>query len=470
MFSLPSLLIVAGLAILALGCSLFPVAPTSRAALAFLLAAILCFFVPPYIGLMIAMGVVGLIVVDALLSAQKIDVKRQMPGQLARGVSAPFRIATSTASMNNSKSSSFLATKIRQPRCADIYLSRKEGVDDLRGTITAHRRGLHTIPPFATRIRGPLGLAVWHRPYADEFQIKVFPDLPAAYRLAQSIQQGRFATAGLKRKGPLGLGTNFESVREYFPDDDMRTVNWSATARVGRPMTNQYRVEQDRDVIVLVDTGRLMTAPLPLEIEADDVNEFRQREDELPITTHDVTRLDIALDSLCGLVSVADVMGDRAGVVAFNSSVRKHLKPRRAGARAVIRTVFDLEPIPVDSDFESACQRVGKSKRSFVLILTDIIDRQSAEPLIRALRTIVKKHRVVVASIIDPDIAKIMSIENPTSEQTFLKYGANEMQRAALEAVEAIRNSGAEVVYCDHDKYMLECVKTYLGAKQRAAF
>lgn len=471
--SAPALLIVAGLVVLALACSVFPVAPTPRAALAFLIASILCFFIPLYIGIAIALGTTSLVIVDALLSAQNIRVKRTMPVQLARGVPAPFRIATENAITTKSKSRSFLPTKIRQPRCADIHLTVKEALDDLRGEVTAHRRGLHSLPPYATRTTGPLGLAVWHRPYNQAHEIKVFPDLPAANRLAHAIQQGRFATAGLKRKGPLGLGTNFESVRDYYPDDDMRNVNWSATARTGKPMTNQYRVEQDRDVIVVLDTGRLMTAPLPLyssKIKEFNKHEYHEREDEETITTPSVTRLDIALDALCGLVSVADVMGDRSGVIAFNSSVKKHLKPRRAGANAVIKTVFDLEPVPVDSDFEAAFARVGKAKRSFLLILTDFMDPQSNDPLIRALRTVVKKHRVVVASILDPDISNILEIQNPNHEESLLQWSATEMLTIARLSAEKIKQAGAEVVYCSHEDLMLECVKSYIHAKQRASF
>lgn len=467
--SAPALLIVAGLALLGLVCAIFPVAPTSRAALLFLLASILCFFIPLYIGIAIAVGTTSLVVVDALLSTQRVRVKRTMPNQLARGVPAPFRIATENASSKNSTTRSFLPTKIRQPSCADVHLSVKEDSDDLQGKVTAHRRGLHKLPPYAARTTGPLGLAVWHRPFNESHEIKVFPDLPAANRLAHSIQQGRFATAGLKRRGPLGLGTNFESVRDYFPDDDMRNVNWSATARTGKPMTNQYRVEQDRDVMVVLDTGRLMTAPLPLDTTDLTENEYREQEDEDTITAQIATRLDVALDALCGLVSVADVMGDRSGVIAFNSAIRKHLKPRRAGARAIIQTVFDLEPIPVDSDFEAAFARVGRSKRSFLLVLTDFMDPQSNDPLIRALRTVVKKHRVVVASVIDPDITRILEIQNPTQNEKLLQYGASVMMETAQESAEKIKNAGAEVVYCEHENLMLECVKSYLGAKQRAA-
>ena len=73
--------------------------------------------------------------------------------------------------------------------------------------------------------------------------------------------RGQVPGRGLARRGPLGLGTEFESVRDYSPDDDIRQVNWRATARLGRPMSNQYRIERDRDVVCVVDCGRLMAAP-----------------------------------------------------------------------------------------------------------------------------------------------------------------------------------------------------------------
>jgi uncharacterized protein (DUF58 family) len=443
-----------GLGVLALVCSVFPVSPTTRTALLLTFSFALAFVVPMYVAIAIAVAIFALFVVDALVSAKKVSVKRNMPSQLARGVPSEYRIATAAASSPISKrSEKILAAKIRQPRCADVELTPQEATDDLTGTIVALRRGKHVVPPFATRVAGPFGLAMWHRPSTDDHVVHVYPDLPAAQRLAHSIQQGKFATAGLKRKGPLGLGTNFESVREYFPDDDSRLVNWSATARMGRPMSNQYRVEQDRDVMVLVDTGRLMTAPLPL----DDVAEQK---------THFATRLDFALDALCGIASVSDVMGDRVGVVTFDSRVRRHLKPRRAGAQAVIKTTYDIEPLPVDSDYDAAFQRVGRSKRSFVLVLTDFVDKRSAEPLVRALNIIKKKHRVVVASVMDSEVMHLL--ETPPARDDYLEASAREMARASQEAIGYIKKAGVEVIYSPHETYMVDCVKSYLQAKQRA--
>ena len=165
----------------------------------------------------------------------------------------------------------------------------------------------------AARTEGPLGLGRWHHTGAAPEEVLVYPDLPAARRLALAVRRGRFREQGAGTRGPLGLGTDFESIRDYPPDDDVRQINWRATDRTGRPMSNQFRVEQDRDVMLLIDAGRLMAAPLG-----------------------DRTRLDAAIDAAVAVALVADVLGDRAGVVAFDDDIRRSLPPRRAGGDAVV--------------------------------------------------------------------------------------------------------------------------------------
>lgn len=335
--------------------------------------------------------------------------------------------------------------------CSEIKLTKQQAINSFKSSMIGLRRGKYKVPPYALRIYGPFGLTLWHRTSKETSDINILPDLPTAHRIALSIAQGRFGAEGLKRRGPLGLGTNFESVREYFPDDDMRHVNWAATSRVGHPMTNQYRVEQDRDVICLLDTGRLMMAPL------------------LQNTDVVATRLDVAIDSLCAIASVSEVIGDRIGVISFDSQIRKHLKPRRSGADAVIKSIYDVEPIPVDSDFEAAFARIGKSKRSFVIIYTDFLDITSARPLLNSLSAIVKKHKVVVASIVDEDISNITNAM-PTAndaEDFYLKLNAQRMQEDSDQVANLIEKAGAEVVFVDRDNFSVECVRKYLDAKQR---
>ena len=109
----------------------------------------------------------------------------------------------------------------------------REGVGPPRGD--GGRRGAAAATrsqPVALRSEGPLGLGRWRHEGAGEHEVTVYPDVPAARRLALAVRQGRFRSAGRLTRGPLGLGTEFESIRDYEPDDDIRQVNWRATERM----------------------------------------------------------------------------------------------------------------------------------------------------------------------------------------------------------------------------------------------
>ena len=301
------------------------------------------------------------------------------------------------------------------------------------------------MPGVAERSEGPLGLGRWHHTVTDPTEVLVYPDLPSARRIAQAVRQGRFKESGRIQRGPLGLGTDFETIRDYLPDDDIRQVNWQATSRAGRPMSNTYRVEQDRDVMCVVDSGRLMGAPIG-----------------------DRTRLDVALDAVAAIAAVANVVGDRCGTLAFDSKVLREVTPRRAGGDEVVRALFDLEPTSVDSDYELAFRSVSGGKRSLMFVFTDLLEEAAARPLVEAVPVIARRHVVMIATPADPDIGALMTQE-PTKERDV--YGmsvALDVLGARRRVAAQLRHAGAEVIEADHDRLGSACVAAYLRAKARA--
>jgi uncharacterized protein (DUF58 family) len=260
-----------------------------------------------------------------------------------------------------------------------------------------------------------------------------------------AVRQGRFRDPGRLTRGPLGLGTDFESIRDYLPDDDIRQVNWRATARLGRPMSNQYRVEQDRDVVCLLDTGRLMAAPLG-----------------------DRTRLDATVDAATAVALVADEVGDRAGVIAFDAQVRRRLPPARGGGDAVVRAVFDVEPTMVDSDYELAFRAVGTGKRAFVLVLTDLLEESAAQPLVDAMPVLARRHAVVVGSVADPDLEQMVHTPPRSPADVYAAAVALDVLDARARVAAQLRRAGADVVEARPDLLPNACVGAYLRAKARA--
>ena len=323
----------------------------------------------------------------------------------------------------------------------------------LQATLVARRRGRHELPAPATRSVGPLGLAARHHRPGAPATVSVYPDLVAARRLALSVRRGQFRAPGVSARGPLGLGTDFELVRDYLPDDDVRQVNWRATARLGRPMSNQYRVEQDRDIVLLVDAGRLAAAALPAAAD-----------DERPRGTV----LDAALDAVAAVALVADEVGDRCGAIAFDHEVRAVLPPRRAGGKVVVRALHDLEPRLTDSDFEAAFRRVEGAKRAFVLILCDLLEPVAARSLADAAGVLARRHAVVVAGPADPSLAALAAAEPAGSADVARAVAAADVQDARAAAAARVRAAGAGVIDAPPGALARACVAAYLRAKARA--
>jgi uncharacterized protein (DUF58 family) len=410
--------------------------PSPRAAVGFAAVALGGLVAPIEVVLLVALILAAAVVVDALAARRPPIVGRRVPAVLARGVPAPLLVEAEPAGAT--------AVRTRQPLVPDVDVVPGEGGPRLDAGIVAHRRGRHALPPVAVRATGPLGLGRWDHRGGGEAELRVYPDLPAARRIALQVRQGRFRDPGRRRRGPLGLGTDFESVREYSADDDVRSINWTATARLGRPMSNQYREDTERDVVCLIDAGRLMAAPVG-----------------------DGTRLDLALDAVAAVGAVADVVGDRCGVIAFADVVQRRLVPRRANADAVVRALYDLEPTGVDSDYHAAFADIGTTKRALVLVLTDLLEEAAARPLLAATPTVARGHAVVVASVADPDLLALLG-EPSSPRQVYAAAVATEVLEARARVAHQLARTGATVLEARPDELAAACVGAYLGLRARA--
>lgn len=408
--------------------------PAPRTALAAAILALAGLVLPLGLVALLLVALAGALVADVLTVRDAPEVRRRAPRTVARAVPALLELRP-TGALSGS-------TRLRQPATPDIAVDPSEADERLDATLVGRRRGRHTLPRPAARRTGPLGLGRRDFRLLEDEDLLVYPDLPSARRLATSVRRGRFREEGRRTRGQLGLGTEFESIREYQPDDDIRRVNWAATERLGRPMTNQYRIEQDRDVVCVVDTGRLMGAPL-----------------------RGATRLDVALDAVAAVAAVADELGDRAGLVAFDREVRRQLRPRRRGARDVVQASFDLEPSSAQSDYALAFHRIGGTKRAFVLVLTDLLEEAAAGPLVDAMPILARRHHVVVATATDPEL----TLETPAGAfEVFRAVAITEMAAARARAAAALRHAGAVVVEAEPERLGAACVQAYLRAKARS--
>lgn len=408
--------------------------PTTRCAWLLAAVAVVGLLLPTWVAVTAALALLATTLADGISVRSAPKVKRKVNEVLSRGVPAALSVTASTGDSRQ--------VLLRQPATPTLAVHSEQGRQDLLGEVTPVRRGRHTFPAVASASVGPLGLARWHHSSGEPTELLVYPDLQTARRLALRLRIGRAAPDGRLRRGPLGSGTDFESIRDYSHDDDIRQVNWMATARMGRPMTNQYRVEQDHEVMCLLDSGRLMSAPL----------------------AHG-TLLDAALDAATAVALAADELGDRCGAIGFDAQIRRAVEPQRFGGRTAVHALFDLQPVLVESDFERAFMRVGGSRRALVLVFTDLIDERAARSLVAAAPMLTRRHAVAVVGVSDPQIERAAA---PGEGDPALALAALSVLRARDRAVAQIRRSGADVVLAPAALLPERCVQAYLRAKARA--
>jgi uncharacterized protein (DUF58 family) len=292
-------------------------------------------------------------------------------------------------------------------------------------TLTPFRRGERRALQVTVRSVGPLGLWARQATLGAPGRIRVLPPFHSRKHLPSRITRlkeldGR--TSLLVR----GQGTEFDSLREYVRGDDVRSIDWRATARRNDVMVRTWRPERDRRVVILIDTGRTSAA----------------RIDDEP-------RLDTAFEASLLLAALASRAGDRVDFVAFDRRVRGRVQGAQ-GAELLSRMVDAvalIEPELIEMDWAAVPGQVRAitSQRALVVLVTAIDAAGASTGLLSVLGQLTRRHTVVVASVTDPVVLRA-SRERGTLDEV---YRAAAAERALLDVTRvaaAIRQLGAEVV------------------------
>lgn len=324
------------------------------------------------------------------------------------------------------------------------FRARRESAGELHYQLRPRLRGRHHFAPAVLIVKGRLGLASRRFIFEPHDEIHVYPDLDDVKRAEMALRRSRFLETGLRSRHFIGEGTEFESLREYHPDDDIRHINWHATARHRSPITNQFRVDRNQTVITLIDCGRLMSTP---------VGQF--------------SRLDIALANAAGVAHVCGKLEDRIGALAFDNKILADLPARRGNFRTFLAALYDLKSTFNESDFELAFARVASQKRALVIIFTDLLDEAAARPIVAAIPTLVRRHQVLVASVRDPEIDAYINLLPQNESDAYFQAGALGVLEHRAAAIKELARNGVGVVEAPPDKMTTSLIDSYLKLKAR---
>ncbi len=295
--------------------------------------------------------------------------------------------------------------------------------------LTPRERGRQNFRGTYYRFLAPLGLAQIQKQLPTEQEVRVYPNVLAVREFDLLKQRGQLNLMGMRRSRVKGLGTEFESLRDYH-EDDYRKIDWKASARRGKLVVRNFEQESNQSVIVCVDTGRHMLS------EVDGIR-----------------KLDYCLDSCLLLLHAAERSGDQIGLMMFNDEIKRFVSPRKGKSQvsAVTDALYDCLAEPVQSDYSSAFGYLAKrwKRRSLVVLFTDSENYDQANELALALDVIRKRHLLFVVRVSDPKI-KAMARQDITSDKKFFEkaaslwYSSDRRRAEARLAVMGIQSIEAE--------------------------
>ena len=250
------------------------------------------------------------------------------------------------------------------------------------------RRGMRPNDAITVRSAGPLRLAGRQTRLDEPGLVRVLPAFSSRAHLPSRLVQLREIEGRSLVRAP-GSGSEFDSLRDYVRGDDIRSIDWRATARRRAPVVRTWRPERDRRVSILLDTGRLSAGRLA-----------------------DTTRLDAGMEACLLLAALAGHAGDNVEWTAGDRAVLAHVPPTSGRNEAVRRMMLAMAPLEsrlVEPDWSRLVQEATADARrgSLLVIVTPFEPAAIEESLVPLLPALARETRVVIASVADPEVGAI---------------------------------------------------------------
>ncbi|MTI32843.1 DUF58 domain-containing protein, partial [Xanthovirga aplysinae] len=287
----------------------------------------------------------------------------------------------------------------------------------LRYKLRPIKRGEYHFGSLILFITSPLGLACRRIPKEHG---QIVPSYPAYLQLRKydlKAISNRLTEMGIKKIRRLGNTTEFEQIKEYVLGDDIRTINWKATAKQGDWMVNHYQDERSQQIYNVLDMGRAMKMPF----EA-------------------MSLLDYAINSALVLSNVALLKHDKAGLMNFSHRFENILPASRRPAhmQKVLEHLYKLNTNFLESNFEALYANLRKkvTQRSLIALYTNFENLSALKRQLPYLKAIAKNHLLLVIFFENTELKNLLENEAKNVKEVYYKVIA---EKFAYEKKQIVR-------------------------------
>ncbi|MEO3790487.1 DUF58 domain-containing protein [Nonomuraea sp. B10E15] len=337
-------------------------------------------------------------------------------------------------------------------------------------TLDPTRRGDRTSVAVTVRSVGPLGLAARQGDHQAPWSVRVLPPFLSRKHLPSRLARLR-ELDGQHPALVRGQGTEFDSLREYVVGDDVRSIDWRATARRHDVVVRTWRPERDRRVLIVLDTGRTSAgrvgdAPIPLAGAGGGGGGLLVRPDPRPAPGW--PRLDWSMDAALLLAALAARAGDQVDFLAYDRAVRAWVsgESRTELLSSLVNAMAPIEAELIEADSQGMVAAIlsRAKRRCLVVLLTDLNSAALDEGLMPVLPQLSARHLVLVAGVSDPRVAA-MAGRRDSTEEVYDAAAAEHARLGRRRITARLRRHGVEVVDAAPDDIAPALADAYLALK-----
>ncbi|OKH55998.1 hypothetical protein NIES2101_01685 [Calothrix sp. HK-06] len=398
--------------------------------------------------------ILTLMIIDSLrVRRSRVDVTRELPPRLSIGRDNPVKLEVKSTTANTwVQICDYYPNTISLNQFLLRIKVEKNTTSEVIYTAFPTKRGEFDWGNLQIRQLGAWGFAWNNWKVPQSLKVKVYPDLIGLRSL--SIRLTLQSSGSMRQFRQLGIGTEFSELRNYRSGDDLRLVDWKATARrVGAsgntsPLVRVLEPEQEQTLLILLDRGRLMTAQV-----------------------QGLQRFDWGLNATLSLALAGLNRGDKVGVGVFDRQIHTWIPPERGQHQLshLIDRLTPIQPVLLESDYVGAVTHVvqKQTRRCLIVVITDIIDATASAELLSALSRLTPRYLSFCVALRDPQVDTIARTFTEDGQGAYTRAVALDLMAQRQVAFAKLKGRGVLVLDAPANQISDELVEKYLQLKAR---
>lgn len=309
-------------------------------------------------------------------------------------------------------------------------------------------RGEYVFGNLNCYVSSVIGLLRRRYTFDNQQMVKVYPSFIQMKKYDFLAIDNRLASLGLKKIRRIGHTMEFEQIKDYVIGDDVRTINWKATAKRGSLMINQYQDEKMQPVYSVIDSSRIMKMPF---------NELKL--------------VDYAINSALAFSNIALKKGDKVGLIDFSHKIGKFLpaQSKKSQLNLILDSLYNVDSRFLDSDYGKLQALVKRyiTHRSLLLLYTNFEHISSLQRQLPYLQAIAKKHVLVVIFFENTELQALSELPGRDMPEVFDKTIAQQFAFDKKIMVRELQRHGIQTILTAPENLTVNTINKYLEIKAR---